>query len=181
MTPSLVRLEDFVPDRPYAPTAPATPAPPPAPEAGAIDGVLIDPLSFHPDGRGRLVELLTARHGPIEPIVHVYRVFAGPGSVRAWVFHERQADRLTLVEGAFRIALIDLRPESPTHGRVQVVDAGAARPVRLTIPPRVVHGVKNVGEAEASFVNLPTRAWDPTNPDKARLPYDHPGIPFRFE
>jgi dTDP-4-dehydrorhamnose 3,5-epimerase len=48
------------------------------------------------------------------------------------------------------------------------------------IPPFVVHGVQNLGDQEASFVNMPTQAYNPERPDKSRLPIDHPGIPFKF-
>jgi dTDP-4-dehydrorhamnose 3,5-epimerase len=62
-----------------------------------------------------------------------------------------------------------------------VLDVGAENPVLLTIPPLVVHGVQNRGAADVQFVNMPTRAYDPARPDKARLPYGHPGIPYVFD
>jgi len=61
------------------------------------------------------------------------------------------------------------------------IDAGESNKVLLTIPPGVVHGVHNRGLAAATFINMPTRAYDPANPDKSRLPYNHPGIPYRFD
>jgi dTDP-4-dehydrorhamnose 3,5-epimerase len=38
-----------------------------------------------------------------------------------------------------------------------------------------------VGETDAYFVNLPTRAYDHANPDKFRLPLDTDLIPYRFQ
>ncbi len=60
-----------------------------------IDGVVLDRLSPNTDDRGALIELLTTRSGQIEPIVHVHQVIAGPRSVRGWVYHKWQDDRLT--------------------------------------------------------------------------------------
>src|SRR5690242_15996021 len=59
-----------------------------------IDGVVLERLAPNTDDRGALVELLTTRDGAIEPIVHVYQVIAGPRSLRSWVYHKWQHDRL---------------------------------------------------------------------------------------
>ncbi len=170
-----VTPEDFVADKAWVrPEPEATNIP-----DQLIDGVRIDPLLVRSDPRGELVELLTTRDNPIDPIVHVYKVTAEAGSVRAWVYHDRQTDRLTYTEGDFRIVLYDIRDGSPTKGLLNVFDFGAKMPVCLHIPAFVVHGVQNRGE-RASFVNMPTRAYDPARPDKQRLPHPDPRIPYVF-
>lgn len=171
----LPSLDDFVQDTPWQGDAPQAPLPSP------IEGVVIEPLAVHSDKRGDLVVLLSQLHAPVDEIVHVYRVTARPGSIRAWVYHDHQSDRLTYTEGRFRVVLYDIRPGSPTRGQMQVIHAGADNPLRLTIPAHVVHGVMNEGEGDASFVNMPTRAYDPANPDKRRMPYPDARIPYRFE
>jgi dTDP-4-dehydrorhamnose 3,5-epimerase len=132
-----------------------------------IDGVIVERLAPNTDDRGALIELLTTRDEPIEPIVHVYQVIAAAGSLRNWVYHKWQCDRLHFTLGDFEIRLFDIRPESPTHGEHMVLSLGAARPCRLTIPPLVAHSVRNLGDT-AAFVNMPTRPYDPANPDKFR-------------
>jgi dTDP-4-dehydrorhamnose 3,5-epimerase len=133
-----------------------------------IDGVTLERLSPNLDDRGALIELLTTRDGPIEPIVHVYQVIAAAGSLRGWVYHKWQQDRLHFTLGDFELQLWDVRPDSLTHGQHMVLRLGAARPCRLTIPPLVAHSVRNLGDTAAGFVNMPTRAYDPANPDKFR-------------
>jgi len=145
-----------------------------------IDGVVLGSLPVRSDERGELSELLTTRNGPMEPMVHIYQVTAAPRSVRAWVLHKWQTDRLAFTSGDFRVVLFDLRPDSRTKGQLNIIDAGSAKRCLLKIPPLVVHGVENRGDSEASFINMPTRVYDPGNPDKWRLPLDHPGIPYRF-
>lgn len=173
--PPIPSLDDFVQDRPWQED------PAPAPLPALIDGVQIQPLTVHSDKRGALVVLMTQLHDREDEIVHAYRVTATPGSIRAWVYHEHQSDRLTYTEGQFRVVLYDIRPDSPTRGQMQVIHAGEDNPLRLTIPAFVAHGVMNEGAREASFVNLPTRAYDPANPDKRRMPYPDARIPYRFE
>lgn len=172
-------IDEFVQDGPV-PTRHVPPRPVEAGTSRLIDGVALHALAGGADARGSLFELLSARDGPIEPIVHVYQVHAQPGSVRAWVLHRHQDDRLAFISGTFRVVLFDQRPGSPSFGRLDVLDVGQDRPCLLRIPRFVIHGVQNRGEATASFVNMPTRVYDPADPDKWRLPADHPGIPYRF-
>jgi dTDP-4-dehydrorhamnose 3,5-epimerase len=169
---------DFVKDSPTSTLIHAQAALDPGQEL--IAGVTLTSLSAGRDGRGELNELLTTRDGPVDPILHVYQVTAQPGSVRAWVFHSRQDDQLAFTAGEFRVALYDIRPDSPTRGLLNLFDLGAARRALLRIPAFVAHGVQNRGAAPASFVNMPTRAYDPRDPDKWRVAADDPRIPYRF-
>jgi hypothetical protein len=105
-----LKLEEFVSDTPWSEADHVD-----LHQASAIDGVSITPLPVNSDGRGALSELLTTRRGPIEPIVHIYQVTALAGSIRAWVYHEHQSDRLAFCNGQFEIALYDIRPASPDH------------------------------------------------------------------
>lgn len=134
-----------------------------------IDGVLLERLAKNEDDRGALIELLTTRDGPIEPIVHVYQVIAGAGSFRGWVYHNRQHDRLHFTLGDFEVQLYDLRRDSPTYRNHMVLRLGAVRPQQLTIPPFVAHSVRNLGDTATAFINMPTRAYDPADPDKFRF------------
>jgi dTDP-4-dehydrorhamnose 3,5-epimerase len=172
-----VRLEDFIPDDPRT-IDPVSAQP--FPVDGLIDGVVVELLNTGRDGRGMLHELLTIRDGEIDPIVHVYEVVAKPGSIRAWVYHRWQSDRLCCTNGHLRWVLYDVRPGSPTYGRLNVLEVGDDLRCRLTIPPYVIHGVKNCGDQIATFVNCPTNVYRHDKPDKCRLPNGHPGIPYVF-
>jgi len=174
--PTSLSLDDFVPDSPDASIVTAA-----SQVSDMIDGVVVTPLTPRADGRGQLTELMTTRDGLIEPIVHVYEVEAKAGSVRAWVYHRFQYDRLAYTRGRFQIALYDIRPDSPTFNKLSVLYLGRDKPSLLRIPPFVVHGVKNLSKEDTSFVNMPTKAYDPLNPDKSRLPLGDPRIPFSFD
>jgi dTDP-4-dehydrorhamnose 3,5-epimerase len=179
--PSLgLGLDDFAPDPPKPP-APASSADAAVNPLDIIDGVTATPLLGNADARGSLFEVLTTRDGPIEPIVHVYQVVAAPGSIRAWVYHRHQHDRLAFAVGRFEIVLYDLRPGSRTANRLNVFHVGARQPCLVRVPPLVVHGVRNAGAETADFINLPTKAYDRAFPDKARLPYGDPRIPYVFD
>lgn len=146
-----------------------------------ISGVTLTGLSDGTDKRGQLNELLSMRNDTVEPIVHVYQVHAAPKSVRAWLLHKLQDDRLAFTMGHFRVVLFDLRTDSPTYLQLNVFDLGAKRQALLRIPAFVVHGVQNMGADVSSFVNLPTRIYDAENPDKWRISQDHAGVPYHFD
>ncbi len=171
-------LEDFRVDSPWQqPDAPLSPFA----VSDQIEGVELHRLVTYGDGRGDLTVLLSQHYLPdAQTPPHVYLVTAKPGSLRAWVYHKHQSDRLAFTDGALRLVLYDLRPSSPTYKCLNVIDAGADNPLLLTIPPLVIHGVQCRGTTDARFVNMPTRAYDPANPDKYRLPWDNPGIPYSF-
>ena len=175
-TDSHLRLDDFKPDIPFQ----LTPAQPIS-DPDMIDGVTVTPLTLRADNRGALVELLTTRDGVIEPIVHVYLVEAKAKSVRAWVYHRHQHDRLAYTQGCFQVALFDIRPESPTFNKLSTYIFGKERPALLRIPPYVAHGVKNMGDEDSTFVNMPTNIYDPQSPDKSRIAANDPRIPFSFD
>jgi len=147
----------------------------------AIEGCSAIPLGLADDHRGSLIELLTTRDEPIAPIVHVYEVHAGPRSIRAWIYHKLQCDRLCFTTGRFRVVLYDARDGSPTAGRLNEIVVGRDNPVLITIAPLVVHGVQNLDDATNSFVNLPTRAYNHADPDKYRLAAGSPLIPYTFK
>lgn len=171
-------LSDFILDKPFEVSKKPQGL---SSQEGIISGVKILPLQSASDHRGILTELLTKRDNIIEEIVHVYQVLAKPGSRRAWIYHLDHSDRLSFTNGDFRIVLYDLRTKSPTYGVMNVMVAGIQQPLYLEIPPRVVHGVHNMGNGDASYVNMPTKFWDPLNPDKFRLHEKDPRIPFNFD
>lgn len=172
-----LRLEDFTQD---ASLPEAKSASPEIHTTDMIDGVSVTPLAFNSDSRGSLCELLTTRDGAIEPIVHVYQVTAEPGSVRAWVYHRFQWDRLALVNGRIKVVLYDIRPNSSTYGMLNVMILGRDHPSLLRIPPLVIHAVQNIGQEATTFVNLPTKAWLSNACDKYRLPSGDPRIPYNL-
>jgi dTDP-4-dehydrorhamnose 3,5-epimerase len=174
--PSGLSFDDFCTDAPLRREAEHVAA-----HETVIDGVTVTPQIVNSDPRGSLIELLTTRDGTIEPIVHVYQVTALPGSIRAWVYHRRQFDRLAFGNGRFEVVLYDIRPGSPTINRLAVFTLGSEQPARLRIPPLVIHGVMNIGSETATFVNMPTLAYDPSEPDKCRLAEDDPRIPYKFD
>lgn len=94
--------------------------------------------------------------------------------------HRFQDDRLFFAHGVFRVALFDDRPESPTFRMLNVFVMSHRNRGTVIIPKGVFHALKNIGEDDAFFFNLPTRPYNHEDPDKFRLPLKNDLIPFDF-
>jgi dTDP-4-dehydrorhamnose 3,5-epimerase len=149
--------------------------------APRIEGVEFRPARAHTDERGSLIEVFSEGWGFTDtPVVHVYQVSVRPGRVRGpWVVHRYQDDRLFFSTGCAKVALFDAREGSATDGLVDVRYLGVDAPGLLVIPAGVWHAVRNIGDTDLTFINLPTQPYDYADPDKHRLPLDNDLIPYR--
>ena len=146
-----------------------------------IDGVQLRRPPTQADERGTVTEVYDLRWGfTDDPLVYVYHVTIRPGQVKGWVVHVEQNDRLFGYQGVLRIVLYDGRRDSPTHGRLNVFHLGTHDRALLSIPAGVYHAVKNVGDTEGAFINLPSQPYRHDDPDKYRLPLENDLIPYRL-
>jgi dTDP-4-dehydrorhamnose 3,5-epimerase len=146
-----------------------------------IDGVSVRRPPTHVDHRGSICEVYDVRWGfTDDEVVYVYHVTVTPGQVKGWVLHIEQHDRMFVYAGVLRVILFDARVESPTFDRLNVFHFGTHDRALLSIPAGVYHAVKNVGEHEAAFINLPSQPYRHDDPDKYRLPLDNDVIPYRL-
>ena len=146
-----------------------------------IDGVRVRPATTHPDDRGSVCEMFNhACDLHPDPLDYVYHVMIRPGKVKGWVVHREQDDRIFVSQGTVRFALYDDRAESPTYKLVNEIFVSDQNRGLIIIPKGVYHAVQNVGNSDAIFINMPTKAYNHANPDKYRLPLDNDIIPYRF-
>ena len=150
-------------------------------EMRLIDGVGVHEVLNVPKNHGYLTEIIRSPWlGENSVIDQVFQVVLERGGISAWHAHAQTTDRLFVSLGMARIALYDARPGSPTHGVVNEFRFGSLRPALVTVPPRIWHGVQNVGDGVAVVLNLVDRAYDYEDPDHWRVPVDSAEIPFRF-
>ncbi|MBN8596435.1 MAG: dTDP-4-dehydrorhamnose 3,5-epimerase family protein [Planctomycetes bacterium] len=147
-----------------------------------IDGVIVRHATTHADERGELCEIYDPAWGITpEAMVYCYLTVVRAGKVKGWVYHEDQIDRLFVATGALKVVLFDRRKDSPTHGMVNEFTLGERNRGLVVIPKQVLHAVHNVGTTEATFVNLPSRPYNHAKPDKFRVAFDSPEIPYTFD
>ena len=147
-----------------------------------IHGVIVHRRPLQEDERGEIVEVYRPSWGlHPDPLVYVYQISVRPGAVRGWVVHRDQDDRVFLSRGTLRWALYDDRQDSPTHRMLNVITVSERNRALIVIPRGVYHGVQNIGEKEATFLNMPTKPYHHEDPDKYRLPLKNDLIPFAFD
>ena len=146
-----------------------------------IDGVQTKPLRMIPDERGRLMEILRCDDPIFEKFGQVYMTTTYPGVIKAWHFHTKQDDNITVVKGMLKLVLYDDREGSPTRGNIVEMFIGDHNPTLVHVPKQIMHGWKCIGTQEALVINCVTESYDYENPDEHRLPFDTDRIPYDWE
>lgn len=151
--------------------------------ANLIDGVQVLPFALWPDDRGYFLEVARLGQGLVKDYpfasTQVSAALTYPGAIKAFHFHRHQTDVWAVVQGMFQVALVDLRPDSPTFGVKNTFYVGQMRPWQILIPPGVGHGYKVIGTAPAMLVYLTDRLYDPA--DEGRIAHNEPGIHYDWE
>jgi dTDP-4-dehydrorhamnose 3,5-epimerase len=148
-----------------------------------IAGVHLAAYPLWPDDRGYFLEVLRLGNGiaaDFDPATtQVSAALSYPGTIKAFHYHLEQTDYWVPAQGMFQVALVDLRPESPTFGVKNTLYVGALRPWQIRIPPGVGHGYKVIGETPAMLVYVTNRFYNPA--DEGRLAWNHAEIAYDWE
>ncbi|MHB1527234.1 MAG: dTDP-4-dehydrorhamnose 3,5-epimerase family protein [Candidatus Dormibacteria bacterium] len=163
-----------------------------AEKLGPIAGVMVKTLLVHADQRGTFTEQL--KRGdlddqgrpfmPAHPFAQMSRSLAfarggnPPELIKAFHWHQKQWDYWDMVAGDARIVLVDLRSESPTKGKIQVVIAGEHSPKVVAIPPWVGHGYQALSMRDVVLCYYVTEPYDAVHPDEGRIPWNDERIGF---
>jgi dTDP-4-dehydrorhamnose 3,5-epimerase len=148
-----------------------------------IEGVEIRRFDLWPDDRGYFLEVARLRQGlaaefPVDT-TQVSAALSYAGTIKAFHFHRHQTDLWVPAQGMFQIALVDLRPDSPSYGVKNTAYAGSLQPWQVRIPPGVGHGYKVIGPGAAMLVYVTDRLYNPQ--DEGRIPYNDPSIAYDWE
>jgi len=132
---------------------------------GKIEGVEIIKLEKYADRRGGLIE--TFRKDIVKenlcPVMS-YVSYTKPGMSRGPHEHLHQTDIFSFIgPGKFKLKLWDNREKSKTYGNTMHVTGGDVNPITVIIPPRVIHGYKNISKkADGMVINYPDKLFKGT-------------------
>ena len=146
-----------------------------------IKDVQIKKLKVIPDDRGRLMEILRSDEDIFKNFGQVYMTTAYPGIVKAWHYHKKQDDYFTCIYGTMQLALYDGREDSATYKEVNEFTINLDNPILVKIPSGVYHGFKSIGDKEAIVINVPTLAYNYTEPDEYRVDAFENDIPYDWK
>ncbi|MFZ1813073.1 MAG: dTDP-4-dehydrorhamnose 3,5-epimerase [Rhizobiaceae bacterium] len=143
-----------------------------------IDGVCVKEVRAITIGSGVLTEIYRSDWKLDDlPVSQIFQRTIAEGSISAWHAHSLATDRLFCSVGRVKVGLYDGRRHSPSHGKGWIRIFGEHRPMLITIPPGVWHGVRCLGGSNALVINAVDIAFEYENPDHWRLPSDTDQIP----
>jgi dTDP-4-dehydrorhamnose 3,5-epimerase len=142
-----------------------------------IEGVVIRELKTYNDDRGFFRELIRVTDDFFsEGFGQWSHSLMYDGVIKAWHLHRMQTDWWYVVSGVLRVALCDMRNDSPTYKTVMNFLMGDEQPARvIKIPPGVAHGCKTV-QGPVNLFYVTSHVYNPD--DEVRLPYNTPEIDF---
>jgi len=149
-------------------------------DCAGISGVLVKKLTRHCDERGYLMEVLRDDDHLLERFGQTTYTLTYPGVIKAFHWHRKQHDLWFIAMGQAKVVLHDLREDSPTYRKTQVIYAGEHDPALIVIPPGVAHGYQVLGDKPLGLFYHTTYSYDREKPDEERIPYDDPEIGYQW-
>ncbi len=146
-----------------------------------IDDVKVKNLRVIPDERGWLMEILRDDDSIYTRFGQVYLSVVYPNVVKGWHFHKTQTDNMTVIKGMAKIVLYDGRETSPTSGEINEFFVGEKKPLLISIPPGVYHGMKGIGTEPAYMINIPDKHYNYEAPDEYRVDPFNNNIPYTWK
>lgn len=146
---------------------------------GEIEGVKIKKIVVHTDDRGNFMEILRNDEGLLKQFGQASTSVTLPGVIKAFHWHKKQDDAFFCISGNAQVVLHDLRKESKTYKKTQVVYLGDnAEKKLLIIPHGVAHGYRVLGNTPLVMLYIVSELYDPKINDEQRILFDDKEINF---
>lgn len=126
-----------------------------------IKGVIIRELKRNTDARGSLAECFRSDELPKGlKIAMAYISETRPGVSRGPHEHLFQTDYFVFSSSMFRLHLWDNRDRDKNGRRTEMIfNVGEDNPAIVIVPPKVIHGYRNIGHWNGSVLNFPDRLY----------------------
>ena len=145
-----------------------------------IKGVKIKKITSHYEDRGFFAEVVKLGEETFHPVQQTSYTETYPGIIKAFHFHKKQDETWFICKGHARVVLHDLRKDSPTKGQTDIVYSGENDKKLIFIPIGVAHGYQVLGATPIGLFYHTSKPYNSKNPDEYRIPFDDPGINFKW-
>lgn len=156
-----------------------------------IEGVKIKELKIHKDKHqagkevvqdpGFLIEVLRNDDGLLSKFGQTTFTLANKGTIKAFHWHKNQDDLWFMASGRAVIVLYDLRENSATKGKTDVILAGRDDYKLIVIPKAVAHGYKVLSDEPVMLFYHTTELYNRENSDEERIAYNDKIINFNWD
>jgi dTDP-4-dehydrorhamnose 3,5-epimerase len=144
-----------------------------------IEGVAVQKLAQIADDRGKVMHMLRADSPIFTRFGEVYFSMVNPGAVKAWKKHLEMTQHFAVPVGGIRLVLYDDRADSPSAGRVEVLEIGEDNYCLVKIPPLVWYGFEGISSTPALIANCTDLPHD--NNEVERLDSHDKKIPYDWD
>lgn len=138
-----------------------------------IQGVVVKDLATHADERGFFREIIRETDEFFDHFGQWSHSLMHAGSAKAWHHHRTQTDWWYAI-GSLKVALYDLREDSPTRGELMEFFIGDRFAKCVKIPPGVAHGCRALELSHLLYVT--SNVYNPE--DEGRISHDDPSIGY---
>jgi len=141
-----------------------------------INDVIVKEVDIAEKENGNIIKLMenSSLVGKLEQVLVSY---TPPGFIKAFHVHKTQDDLWYALSGNARSVLYDLRENSTTYKKTDVIFIGDwFKEKTLFIPSGVAHGYQVLGNKDLVMIYMLNHIYDPS--EEIRIPYDDPKIGF---
>ena len=145
-----------------------------------IEGVVLKELETHSDDRGFFREIFRMTDDfSQEGFGQLSHSLVYPGVVKAWHAHRVQTQWNYIACGLVRVALHDIRPESPTYRETMEFLTGEnQKPIVYSFPPGVAHGYRCIA-GPMHIIYITSGVYDLG--DEVKIPHNDPDIGYDWQ
>jgi len=145
-----------------------------------LTGVEVIDLQKRIDDRGFFVEILRRDWKDFlrgDEILQVNLSSILPGVIKAWHRHSLgQVDYVIALSGVIRVCVYDGDIHSDSYSMLDEFTMSPERLQVLRIPGHYWHGIKALGNAQATVLYLHNKLYSYENPDEERRPWNDSSI-----
>ncbi len=142
-----------------------------------IAGVSIKKVIKHTDEKGFFAELVKFGEKTFHEVLQTSYSETKPGLIKAWHIHDYW-EIWCVIKGRAKVVLCDMRPDSPTKNKTQIIYTGEDNMVVIAIPGEVAHGYKTLGEGPMGIIYHSEKAYNQKEITIREIPFDDPVINF---
>ncbi len=142
-----------------------------------IEGVIIKKLKQIIDKRGKVMHMLRADSPLFLRFGEIYFSVVNPDAIKAWKKHRRMTQHFAVPIGKIKLVIYDDRKNSPTQGKIEIIETGEDNYCLVRIPSLVWYGFKGISKYPSLIANCTDIPHDPKEVEKLdnfsdKVPYD---------
>lgn len=143
-----------------------------------IEGVAIKEVARRKTDDGFFAELVKAGEETFHEIRQTSYSETRPGMIKAFHLHRGYWEIWCVIKGRAKVVLADMREDSPTRGKTQVIFTGEDDMRVIAIPPGVAHGYQALGDTPMGILYHAAEPYDQSRKQIEEIPHDAPEIGF---